>query len=39
MKATRVLQRRETLPGGVTLDMVIWQLPAPTAERLGGEHG
>jgi hypothetical protein len=36
MKAARILQRRETLPGGVTLEMVIWQLPGPTAERPHG---
>ena len=36
MRATLVLRRREVLPGGITLEMVIWQLPAPTAERPHG---
>jgi hypothetical protein len=36
MRATLVLRRREVLPGGLTVEMVIWQLSAPTAER---QHG
>ena len=36
MKATLVLRRREVLPGGITVEMVIWQLSVPTAER---KHG
>lgn len=36
MKATLVLRRREVLPGGLTVEMVIWQLSASTAERPHG---
>lgn len=36
MKATLVLRRREVLPGGLAVEMVIWQLSAPTAERPHG---
>ena len=36
MKATLVLRRRETLPGGIAIEMVIWQLPAPVAARAHG---
>lgn len=36
MKATLALRRRETLPGGVVIEMVIWQLPVSTAERPHG---
>lgn len=36
MKATLVLRRRDLLPGGLTVEMVIWQLSAPTADRPHG---
>ena len=36
MRATLVLRRRESLPGGIVIEMVIWQLPAPTAGRSHG---
>jgi hypothetical protein len=36
LKAVLVLRRRETLAGGIALEMVIWQLAAPTAERPHG---
>ena len=36
MKAILVLRRREVLPGGLTVEMVIWQLSAPTADRPHG---
>lgn len=36
MKATLILNRRETLPGEIELEMVIWQLPTSTAERPHG---
>ena len=36
MKATLVLRRREMLPGGLTVEMVIWQLPEPTTDRPHG---
>ena len=40
MKATLVLWRRETLPGGIAIEMVIWQLPIRTAARapIGAQH-
>ena len=40
MKATLVLRRRETLPGGIAIEMVIWQLPAHSvrAQRLTRAH-
>lgn len=28
-----VLRRTDMLPGGIVIEMVIWQLPAPTVER------
>jgi hypothetical protein len=36
MKATRVLRRRDVLPDGLTVEMVIWQLAAPSADRPHG---
>ena len=36
MGAALILNRRETLPGGIELEMVIWRLPAPSAERPHG---
>ncbi len=36
MKATLVLRRRDMLPGGIAIEMVIWQLPVRSAGR---EHG
>ena len=36
MKATLVLWRRETLPGGIAIEMVIWQLPTRSAARAHG---
>lgn len=36
MKATLVLRRREVLPGGLAVEMVIWQLAAPSADRPHG---
>lgn len=36
MKAVLVLRRREMLAGGIAVEMVIWQLPAPTSERPHG---
>ena len=40
MKATLVLRRRETLPGGIAIEMVIWQLPAPAHALVGTrQHG
>ena len=36
MKATLVLRRREVLPGGLMVEMVIWQLSAPSADRPHG---
>ena len=40
MKATLVLRRRETLPGGIVIEMVIWQLPRRAAARapVGAQH-
>jgi hypothetical protein len=36
MKATLVSRRRDMLPGGIVIEMVIWQLPVRSAGR---EHG
>jgi hypothetical protein len=36
MKATLILNRRETLPGEIELEMVIWRLPASAVERPHG---
>jgi hypothetical protein len=36
MKATLVLRRRDMLPGGIVIEMVIWQLPVRSTGR---EHG
>lgn len=36
MRATLVFRRKETLPNGVELEIVIWQLPEPTPERPHG---
>jgi hypothetical protein len=38
MEATLVLRRREVLPNGIVLDMVIWQLPKPTKDRPHGHR-
>ncbi len=36
MKAILVLRRREVLRAGLTVEIVIWQLSAPTADRPHG---
>lgn len=36
MKATLVAKRKETLPSGVTVEITIWRLPAPTPDRPHG---
>lgn len=36
MKAVLIYRRMETRADGVKLDMVIWQLPAPTEDRPQG---
>lgn len=36
MNATLVAKRKETLPSGVTVEIAIWRLPAPTPDRLHG---
>jgi hypothetical protein len=33
MKATLVAKRKEMLPSGVTVEIAIWRLPAPTPDR------
>jgi hypothetical protein len=36
MKATLVYRKKETRADGITLEMVIWQLPEPTPDRPHG---
>lgn len=36
MKATLILRRRDVLADGTVIEMVVWQLPQPTAERPHG---
>lgn len=36
LKARLIYQKRETRADGIRLEMVIWQLPAATADRLHG---
>lgn len=33
MKATQILKLNETRPDGVKIEVVIWQLPSPSADR------
>ena len=36
MKATRIFYDKAILPDGSVIEMTIWQLPRPTAERFHG---
>jgi hypothetical protein len=36
MKATQILKLNETRPDGVKIDVAIWQLPSPSADRPHG---
>jgi hypothetical protein len=37
MKATQILKLNETRPDGVKIDVAIWQLPSPSADRRDGK--
>ena len=36
MKATRIIDSKETWPDGTVVQMVVWRLPASSAERSHG---